>query len=35
MINDSSNAYNENDDNKTKIKEWITEITKVLLTCRV
>ena len=37
MINDNdySNSYDESDDNKTKIKEWIIKIIKVLLTCLV
>ena len=37
IINDSgsSNLYDESNDNKTKIKEWITKIIKVLLTCVV
>ena len=30
--NDYSNLYDESSDNKTKIKEWITKIIKVLLT---
>ena len=29
--NDCSNPDDESNDNKTKIKEWITKITKVLL----
>ena len=29
--NDYSNPYDESNDNKTKIKEWITKIIKVLL----
>ena len=33
--NDYSNPYDESNDNKTKIKEWITKIIKVLLTCVV
>ena len=37
IINDSgsSNLYDESNDNKTKIKEWITKIIKVLLMCVV
>ena len=30
--NDYNNPYNESDDNKTKIKEWIPKIIKVLKT---
>ena len=30
--NDSSNPYDESDDNKTKIKNRITKVIKVLLT---
>ena len=30
--NDSSNPYDESDDNKTKIKDRITKVIKVLLT---
>ena len=33
--NDYSNPYDESNDNKTKIKEWITKITRVLLVCVV
>ena len=33
--NDYSNPCDESNDNKTKIKEWITKITKVLLACMV
>ena len=33
--NDFSNPYDESNKNKTKIKEWITKIVKVLLTCVV
>ena len=33
--NDYGNPYDESNDNKTKIKEWITKIIKVLLTCVV
>ena len=33
--NDYSNPYDESNSNKTKIKEWITKITKVQLTCVV
>ena len=33
--NDYSNPYDESNDNKTKIKEWITKIIKVLLACVV
>ena len=33
--NDYNNPYDESNDNKTKIKEWITKIIKVLLTCVV
>ena len=33
--NDYSNPYDESNDNKTKIKEWIIEIIKVLLACVV
>ena len=33
--NDYSNPYDEYNDNKTKIKEWITKIIKALLTCVV
>ena len=33
--NDYSNPYDESNDNKTKIKEWITKIIKVLLMCVV
>ena len=33
--NGCSNIYDESDDKKTKIKEWITKIIKVLLTCVV
>ena len=33
--NNYSNAYDESNDNKTKIKEWITKIMKVLLACVV
>ena len=29
--NDYSNPYSESNDNKTRIKEWITKIIKVLL----
>ena len=37
IVNDNeySNPYEESNDNKTKIKEWITKIMKVLLTCVV
>ena len=37
IINDNgySIPYDESNDNKTKIKEWITNIIKVLLTCVV
>ena len=37
IVNDSdySNPYDESNDNKTKIKEWIIEIIKVLLACVV
>ena len=37
MINDNdhTNPYDERNDSKTKIKEWITKIIKVLLTCLV
>ena len=37
MINDNdyTNPYDERNDSKTKIKEWITKIIKVLLTCVV
>ena len=31
--NDYSNPYDESNDNKTKIKEWIAKIIKVLLAC--
>ena len=31
--NDYGNPYDESNDNKTKIKEWITKLIKVLLTC--
>ena len=30
--NDYSNSYDKSNDNKTKIKGWITKIMKVLLT---
>ena len=33
--NDYSNLYDENHDNKTKTKEWITKRIKVLLACVV
>ena len=33
--NDYSNPCDESNDNKTKIKEWITKIIKVLLACMV
>ena len=33
--NNYSNPYDESNDNKTKIKEWITKIMKVLLACVV
>ena len=33
--NDYSNPYDESNDNKTKIKEWITKIIKPLLACVV
>ena len=33
--NDYSNPYDESNDNKTKLKEWITKIIKVLLACVV
>ena len=33
--NDYSNPYSESNDNKAKIKEWITKIIKVLLACVV
>ena len=33
--NDYSNPYDESNDNKTKIKEWITKLIKVLLVCVV
>ena len=33
--NDYSNPYDENNDNKTKIKQGITKIIKVLLMCMV
>ena len=33
--NDYSNPYDESNDNKTKIKEWITKIIKALLACVV
>ena len=32
---DYSNPYDESNDNKIKIKEWITKIIKVLLACVV
>ena len=37
IINDTdySNPYDESDGNKTKIKEWIAKIVKVLLMCVV
>ena len=37
IVNDSdySNPYNESNDNKAVIKEWIAEVVKVLLTCVV
>ena len=37
MINDNdhTNPYDERNDSKIKIKEWITKIIKVLLTCLV
>ena len=37
IINDDaySNPYDESNDNKTKLKEWITKIIKVLLACVV
>ena len=31
--NDFSNLYDESSRNKTKIKEWITKIIKLLLAC--
>ena len=31
--NQYSTPYDERDDNKAKIKQWITKIIKVLLTC--
>ena len=33
--NDYSNPYDESNDNKAKIKEWITKIIKVLPACMV
>ena len=33
--NDYSNPYNERNYDKTKIKEWISKLIKVLLTCVV
>ena len=33
--NDYTNPYDESNDNKPKIKEWITKIIKVMLTCEV
>ena len=33
--NDYSNPYDESNDNRTKIKEWITKLIKVLLVCVV
>ena len=33
--NDYSNPYNERNYDKTKIKEWISKLIKVLLTCLV
>ena len=33
--NNYSNPYDESNDNKTKIKEWIKQIMKVLLACAV
>ena len=33
--NNYSNPYDESNDNKTKIKEWIKKIMKVLLACAV
>ena len=33
--NDYSNLYDESNDNKTKIKEWIAKIMKVILGCVV
>ena len=33
--NDYSNSEDENNDNKTKIKEWITKPIKILLPCVV
>ena len=33
--NDYSNPCDESNDNKTKIKEWMTKIIKVLLACMV
>ena len=33
--NDYSNPYSESNDNKAKIKEWITKIIKVLPACVV
>ena len=33
--NDYTNPYDESNDNKSKIKEWITKIIKVMLTCEV
>ena len=33
--NDYSHPYDKSNDNKTKIKEWIIKITKVLLACVV
>ena len=31
--NDYSNSFDESNDNKTKVKEWIAKIIKVLLAC--
>ena len=33
--NDYGNTYDESNDNKTKFKEWITKIIKVVLACVV
>ena len=33
--NDYSNPYDQSNDNKTKVKEWIIQIIKVLLACVV